>query len=208
MSSGDVWRLGWVWTDANSGKPISSAISVQEGATPPTLGSGVDTAMEAMWTTLKPNYSPDLVLTKLYLRKVLPEDGSLYEKAESVAGTGADTPANAGGAVVTSFRTALAGRSYRGRGYWPMLRTGLLDGQGFISAANAKVYADAYETLDAALLATTYALAVIVLSRQHTFPGDSEPTVVVSKNRVTVYETDRLPRSQRKRQKRAPTYST
>lgn len=70
--------------------------------------------------TMRANFSIDIRLGVVSVRDLTVQNGLIYDLviASPIGGTRAGNPASNQVAIVTSNRTGLAGRSYRGRNFW------------------------------------------------------------------------------------------
>lgn len=200
MALGDVWQLLWKWQDSDILKDRTTRIRVEQVSTDDPVMGDVDGPMEDFWDAIKANFSSNLVLTLLELRAVHPNTAVLYTKVEAVAGTGSADMYDPSAAIVTSMRTAKAGRSYRGRSYLPSPSPAAVTASSDVGTGVAGAIKGAWEDLDAALVALPHALEPVVMSLQH------NGSAVFETNRILLYEVDVNLRSQRRRQTRAPAY--
>lgn len=206
MAAGDVWRVLWRWEDGNTTKQYTTGLHVIVGAGDVTFDEDLQAAMTQFWTDVKDNYPTSLVLDLIELRQVKPADAGLFQETQAVAGTAANDDMAPGSAVVVSTRTALAGRSYRGRMYLPGVAKSKTTATSDVASTTASDIKTAIETFDASAVSAGIGFAPIVFSRQHTPPGETEPVIEDHVERITRYEVDVNLRSQRRRQTRAPAY--
>jgi hypothetical protein len=121
----------------------------------------------AGWTSWKANVNSGVALAAISLRDMRTLNQPLVTSTTGTsAGTGAGTALPPGDALVVTLRSALAGRSARGRVYLPGLDSSALAAGGVAAAGtmtNAKAFVDAVST---ALTASAVTLAIANPARQ------------------------------------------
>lgn len=148
-----------------NGIPIVNVFHVDNGGTPTTTDlTDVATVFFDWWQAwMQPN-----IHTSYVLSEIVAKDISIINGSESIinlttdnAGTGLGVAAAANAAVVISWRTALTGRSYRGRTYVGGLPQAWLTSAQNISVEAASAFADAFQELIDALTVAGKVLCVL-----------------------------------------------
>jgi hypothetical protein len=173
-----------------------------EGASTPAAADMQElaTALAAWWTSgVAPYVSGELGLTRVDIRGLEASASASYSHPILPVSTGTINdhalPGNC--ALCVSFRTALSGRSFRGRNYVPGITEGNTSGST-IAAANANGIALAYNNLQTYLNTNIFGLAwtwVVVSTRSGNADRASGVTTPVTSAILVDYVVD----SQRRR---------
>lgn len=151
-----------------AGQNWQFCITVQKdsGAIDSAALQAVAEAGEDVWTAdLKPLMGTDSTLQRIVATDLSTEGGAQYIIPLVNNGTAATGVLPMNVALVVSHRTALRGRSYRGRSYWGGVPAGKQDSPTDVDTAYASDLADAFTTLNIAL--DTLGYKQVVASKQH-----------------------------------------
>ena len=195
MAVGDVHRAWFQWSNAQTGKNLTSGFHfIQEGLS--VNDAEVHDAMEDWWTSQKTKHAANIVLDALHIRRVSPPEPIIRTRSLSpgVAGTASGEALPGETAPVISLRTASIGKSYRGRMYLPPVGEALSDGQ--LSTSTQDDIETYFETLMTTMASVGTLMPVVVYSDALNVATE-----------VTHVLVDRRIRAQRRRQQRAPLYT-
>lgn len=123
MAVNDVVRAAIIGT--YDGQTVVNVLHFQQKPASSEDLTVIKAAVEALLDVVKVPLMPQMTWTNLRLTKLL-NPPQTFEYDLTKAGTGAGTDGVPGvAAVITSWKTQYAGRSYRGRNYWAGLSEGL-----------------------------------------------------------------------------------
>lgn len=203
MAAGDIYQLVVAFANANTGKGLSFTLSVKQVgltlASMTTVGDDVkewwDTGYGAGTPAFKTYCPAAITLEEVTRRRVEPLEPVIesYTTGLPIAGTAAGDLYSGQVAPLVSFRTANVGKSYRGRAYLPPISEAFVGSNASISAADAENMAESFNLLRAGLAADN--MQQVVWSRKLGIGIDVVSELV-----------DRMLRTQRRRQDRAPVY--
>lgn len=189
VTQGALVRLIWAQSGINYAVNVYGAINTASAAitqtTANTLGSAIKAAFSAggAWNT---QVGTSVTLANVGIRDVsAPNRPEFLDAGAAVAGTAAGNLAPLNTAICVTLRTALAGRSFRGRTYLSGLTTAAVSTGGLITGpvqAAAKAWVDA---VDAAMGANGFPMAVI--SRTRNVAND----VTLTQTRDALWDTQR-----------------
>lgn len=161
----NTMKLVFEWLIA--GQIVAVTISVEKAsAVTPTDLQNAALTLEDWWTaTGRPFQTAQSSLVRTTATDLTSSTGSVYDNPITpTAGTAAGTAAPNNVALVSSFKTANRGRSYRGRAYWPCIPTSQLVNPVTVQTAYAADLATAVGTLLTDL--ETQGYTPVIVSRQ------------------------------------------
>lgn len=202
MAVDDVYQVTMVFHDSGLVKDYTSGFQVRQAGASFDFND-IGDACVSFWddvigsAAIKSYYDADLALQEVKVRRVKPLEDvvQLYTTGLPIAGTAATDRLAPEDAVLMSHRTALIGRSNRGRTYLPFPDEGAEDASGWLTGGAVQDFADAWAGSIGQLGGVGTLLPQCVYSRLNDVSHD-----------VTVSYCDRHFRSQRRRNVRAPQY--
>lgn len=202
MAAGDLYQLVVAFANQNTGKGLSFTLAgEQPGILAPSmtaLGDDIKTWWNAGGgggAAVKSYCAAAIELTEVTLRRVKPLEPLIqsYTDGLPIAGTDATDPYSGQVGPLVTLRTANIGKSYRGRVYLPPVAEDKVSANASLSAADAEDLAESFSDMLAALAADQF--TPVVWSR-----------VLDLGTVITDIFVDRILRTQRRRQDRAPVY--
>lgn len=207
MAIGDVYELTIVWHNTITDEDVTSRVRGQQNLlVAPDVGTLEDDVVAAWETSLSTAdawylyYPSSIVLTKVKLQRIDPFEAIILENSDNLPSVGGAS-SEAGrpqDCILASIRTAKAGRSYRGRMYFPTPGEAITTNTGNLTNAQAVAFALQTSDFFDSLVADSFEPGVY--STQH-----NKVAVTEFNARTNVLVDTRL-RTQRRRTVRAPAY--
>lgn len=155
MATGDVYYLKWKFEDTNLGTVYTPGIHVRQDGVSYDFNNAAAILVD-VWndvigaTAIKSWYKTTTQLTAILGRRVSPLEPieQQYTTGLPIAGTGTSDQLAPQDSVLFSFRTALIGRSYRGRLYFPAPTESAEEPAGALGSTVATDMIDAMNHLD------------------------------------------------------------
>lgn len=204
MPAGDVFAVKMGFFVADSGKSIRPGFTIEQGGANVPTAAAVRARVVTLWNAIRPSYGSGVTLNEVCLRRIQP-----IEQVEICDSTGLPLSGSnviteeiaPSTAVVFSWRTGSIGRRFRGRTFFPPPSEAVTSGN--LAAATAQTFADAADDMIDGFIVDGNAM--VVFSRGNPLAPDFDVPITTL---ITVAKVDQRFRVQRRRQQRAPTYST
>lgn len=205
MAVGDLYQVRLIFGNASTGELLSTGFHIrQDLVTAPGMAQ-VGTAVKNWWniagtgTAEKGRHPDEVTLDRVTLRRVVPDEPieQSYTTGLPIPGTSAGDPLPPQTAILASLRTALIGRSYRGRMFLPPTTESFLSSGASLTAIDAQAVLTQLDGLRQEFANPVLGIgaAWVVLSRQH----NGAPVVPPIGTEVTQIKVDRILRTQRRR---------